>query len=66
MPRQKRYAIKQQVTTVLNQLNVAQNKIAEIGQIYKENYPDYYKELCLFVEYLEKLKAAVQAFKDKV
>jgi len=60
MPKQRRYAIKQNLQTIINELQKAEDKLVETGQLYKEIHPDVYERfggiLAIFEELINIIK----------
>lgn len=66
MPKQHRYAIKQDLQTIINEINKAEDKLIEVGQLYKDVHPDYYERFCSILAIFEELIKIVKELQDNI
>lgn len=66
MPKQHRYAIKQNLQTIINELTKAEDKLVETGRLYKEAHPDIYTHFGVFLALLSELKSGITKLSDSI
>ena len=64
MPKQKRWAVKQKLNTTLFELDKVENKIAEVGVLYKEFHPDIYEKFSTVLAAVDSLKGTITFIRD--
>jgi len=64
MPKQKRYEVKQKLTSVLNELGRAEDKLVEVGSQFRDHESGYYKQFGALVNGLDILSQAVTRIRD--
>jgi uncharacterized protein (DUF1501 family) len=66
MPNNTRQAIKQDLQTVLNQLDKAQIKLVALGSQFHDTHKDEFDFLSNIVTVLETCRSAVATFQDRI
>jgi hypothetical protein len=66
MPRQTRWAIKQKLDTVLKELERIENKLVEVGILYKELHPEIYEKYALVLAGVSAFKDSIKSLRDEV
>lgn len=66
MPKQARYQIKQKLDTVISEITKAQDKLTEVGALFKEQHPDYYDGFCSLIATLDQLRIATEVMRDSI
>lgn len=64
MPKQHRYAIKQDITTAIGELSKAQLKMAEVAEQFVPSHPDIAEELKIPYLALTEIKTFLERFRD--
>lgn len=66
MPKQRRYAIKQTLGSVIKEIDRAQAKLVGTGKFYAEHHPDYYDRFASIVTALENIKVVITQLSDSI
>ena len=66
MPSSPRQNIKRDIDNALKAVIKQQDKMITLGQLYKENHPDYYEEFSMIVSGLELVKPLLEHLRDRI
>lgn len=64
MPKQHRYALKQDLTTAIGELGKAQDKLYQVGEQFAEPHPEMAEQLAMMWSAIDMVRETVIKFRD--